>query len=495
MKPKNKVIALVITLAMSFSFCFAPVAMAASSADNSLTGEYLQQLMDLAQDQYNYEITEQELTQGAVKGIFNSMDAYTEFFSTEEAQQFMETVGGTYSGIGVVLSQMENFVVVTRVFSLSPAEKSGIMIGDKIASIDGKDVIGASVDEVSSLIRGEEDSQVNVGILRDKSLHNYTLTRKSIKINPITYEIRDGIAYISIDTFNSNTYDYWAEAQNAADQAGVDRIILDLRNNVGGEVDQAIAVARQLVPQGVISTLEFRNPDLRDTVYKSYLEESPYKMVVLINGMTASASEILAGAIQDTKSGTLVGTKTFGKARVQSVMPVLSPEGFKKYGQKPRIVNAYDLKLSDQMKLADEDVLGLVKITTGTYKTPAGRMIDGLGLTPDVTVADPEVKNGIYVNSIVKLTQTVKPGLNDEGLDVYNAEKILKIIGYDINTPDMTLDSKTFAAIQKFQSDQGLYAYGVLDFTTQQALNQQYYKVLPEVDQQYGRALEILQAQ
>jgi carboxyl-terminal processing protease len=121
-------------------------------------------------------------------------------------------------------------------------------------------------------------------------------------------------------------------------------------------------------------------------------------------------------------------------------------------------------------------------------------MIDGAGLTPDETVADPEVKNGIYVNSIAKLSQTVKPGLNDENLDVYNAEKILKIIGYEIDTPDMTLDSKTFAAIQKFQADQGLYAYGVLDYTTQQALNRQYYQVLPQVDQQYGRALEILQA-
>ncbi len=495
MKPIKKIMALVMALTISCLFCISPPAVAASSTDNALTGEYLQQLMNLAQEQYNYDITEAELTQGAIKGIFSSMDAYTEFFTMEESRQFMETVGGTYSGIGVVLSQMENFVVVTRVFSLSPAEKSGIMIGDKIATIEGKDVIGASVDEVSSLIRGEEDSSVHIGILRDKSLHNYTLTRKSIKINPINYEIRDGIAYISIDTFNSNTYDYWAEAQNAADAAGVDRIILDLRNNVGGEVDQAIAVARQLVPEGTISTLEFRNPSLKDTIYKSYLDESPYKIVVLVNGMTASASEILAGAIQDTRSGTLVGSKTFGKARVQSVLPILSPEGFKKYGQKSEIVNVYDLKLSEQMALGDEDVLGLLKITTGTYKTPAGRMIDGLGLTPDETVVDPEVKNGIYVNSIVKLTQTVKPALNDEGLDVYNAEKILKIIGYEIGTPDMMLDSQTFAAIQKFQSDQGLYAYGVLDFTTQQALNQQYYKVLPEVDQQYGRALEILKAQ
>lgn len=491
MKQRSKVCALILALAMLLSFGYAPAAMAANS---SVTGDYLESLMKMAQDKYNYDITEQELTQGAVKGIFNSMDPYTEFFTTEEAQQFMETVGGSYSGIGVVLSQMENYVIVSRVFSSSPAETTGILPGDKIATVDGKDVVGASVDEVSSLIRGEEDSQVNVGVVRDKSLHNFSITRKSIKINPINYEIRGDIAYISIDTFNSNTYDYWADAQNAADKAGVKKVILDLRNNTGGEVDQAIAVARQLVPEGVISTLEFRDPEEEDTVYKSYLKESPYKLVVLVNGMTASASEILAGAIQDTKTGTLVGTQTFGKARVQSVVPVLSPEGYKKYGQKSGLVNVYDLKLSEQMKLTDKDVLGLVKITTGMYTTPAGRMIDGKGLTPDETIADPEMKNGIYVNSIVKLTQTVKPGLNDEGLDVYNAEKILKLIGYDIDTPDMKLDSKTFAAIQKFQSDQGFGAYGVLDFTTQQALNQQYYKVLPQVDQQYGKALQILQA-
>jgi len=491
MKPRSKVCALILVLAISLSFCYAPAAMA---VDSSVTGDYLESLMKMAQDKYNYDITEQELTQGAVKGIFNSMDPYTEFFTTEEAKQFMEVVGGSYSGIGVVLSQMENYVVISRVFASSPAETIGILPGDKIATVDGKDVVGASVDEVSSLIRGEENSQVSVGIVRDKSLHNFSVTRKSIKINPINYEIRGDIAYISIDTFNSNTYDYWTDAQNAADKAGVKKVILDLRNNTGGEVDQAIAVARQLVPEGVISTLEFRNPDEKDTVFKSYLEESPYKLVVLVNGMTASASEILAGAIQDTKTGTLVGTQTFGKARVQSVMPVLSPEGFEKYGLKSGLVNAYDLKLAEQMKLTDKDVLGLVKITTGTYTTPAGRMIDGKGLTPDQTVADPEMKNGIYVNSIVKLTKTVKPGLNDEGLDVYNAEKILKLIGYDIESPDMKLDNKTFAAIQKFQSDQGFSPYGVLDFTTQQALNQQYNKVLPEIDRQYGRALEILQA-
>jgi carboxyl-terminal processing protease len=492
MKPRSKVCAIILALAIFMSFGYAPTVMAAG---NTVTGEYLESLIKMAQQEYNFDITEQDLTQGAVKGIFNSMDPYTQFFTTEEALQFMETVGGTYSGIGVVLSQMENYVIVSRVFSSSPAETSGILPGDKIATIDGKDVVGASLDEVSSLIRGEEDSQVIIGVVRDKSLHNFSVIRKPIKINPINYEIRGDIAYISIDTFNSNTYDYWTDAQNAADEAGVKKIILDLRNNTGGEVNQAIAIARQLVPKGVISTLQFRNPDIKDTVYKSYLEQSPYKVVVLVNGMTASASEILAGAIQDTKSGTLVGTQTFGKARVQSVLPVLSPEGYKKYGQKVGEVNVYNLKSAEQDKLTDNDVLGWVKITTGMYTTPAGRMIDGKGLTPDETVADPEMRNGIYISSIVKLSQTVKPGLNDEGLDVYNAEKILKLIGYDVDTPDMILDNKTFAAIQKFQAEKGLSAYGVLDFTTQQALNQQYSQVMPEIDLQYGKALQILQAQ
>jgi len=121
-------------------------------------------------------------------------------------------------------------------------------------------------------------------------------------------------------------------------------------------------------------------------------------------------------------------------------------------------------------------------------------MIDKQGITPDETIVDPKPKNDVYVNSVVKLSQTVKPGLNDEGLDIYNAEKILRLIGYETDTPDMKLDDKTFVAIKKFQLDQGLYSYGVLDFATQKALNQQYYKVLPEVDLQYGRALEILQS-
>lgn len=493
MKSRSLVWTLIISLALSVFF--APAAMAASSStSNSVTSDYLESLMQMAQKDYNYDITDQALTEGAVKGIFNSMDPYTEFFTNDEAQQFLETVGGSYSGIGVVLSQMDNYVVVTRVFASSPAETAGILAGDEIATVNNKDVIGASVDEVSGLIRGEEDSQVNVGIIRDKTLQNFTLTRKAIKVNPVNYEIRDGIAYISIDTFNSNTYDNFAAALDAVNAAGVDRIILDLRNNTGGEVDQAIAVAQRLVPAGTISSLQFKNPELEDTVYKSNLKTAPYKMVVLVNEMTASASEILAGAIQDTKTGKLVGSKTFGKARVQSVLPVLSPEGYQKYGQKSGVVDAYELDNSQQSKLTDADILGWVKITTGTYTTPAGQMIDGKGLTPDETIADPEPKNDVAINSVIKLSKTVKSGLNDEGLDIYNAEKILRLIGYDTDAPDMKLDDKTFAAIKKFQLDQGLCSYGVLDFTTQQALNQQYYKVLPKIDLQYGRALQILQA-
>jgi carboxyl-terminal processing protease len=492
---KSRSLAWALILSLTMTIFFTPLAMAAgSSTSNAATGDYLEALMKMAQKEYNYEITDQVLVEGAVKGIFDSMDDWTVFYNNEEAKQFLETVGGAYTGIGIALSQMDNYVVVTRVFASSPAETAGILEGDKIATINSKNVIGVSVDEVSSLIRGEVGSQVTVGIIRDKIPHNFTVTRRAISINPISYEIRDGIAYISIDTFNANTYDKLAVALEAVDAAGVKRVILDLRNNGGGEVEQAIAVAQRLVPEGIISSLHFRNTELTDTIYRSNLKTSPYKLVVLVNEMTASASEILAGAIQDTQTGKLVGSKTFGKARVQSIIPVLSPEGYQKYGQQDGLVDAYALERSQQLNLTDNDILGWVKITTGTYTTPAGRMIDGQGLTPDETVADPEPKNEVYINSVVKLSQTVKHGLNDEGLDVYNAEKILRLIGYDIDAPDMKLDSKTFAAIQKFQLEHGLYSYGVLDFTTQKSLNQQYDKVLPQVDRQYGRALEILQS-
>jgi carboxyl-terminal processing protease len=131
-------------------------------------------------------------------------------------------------------------------------------------------------------------------------------------------------------------------------------------------------------------------------------------------------------------------------------------------------------------------------MTIGVYYTPNGKMIDGKGIKPDITIKDTETVNGIDLKNILKLSVTVKPGLNDRGIDVYNAEKMLKALGYDVDTPDTLLDEKTFSAISKFQKDSNLYPYGVLDFTTQKALNSAINKTILEHDKQYAKAVEIL---
>lgn len=476
---------------------FSPPCMAAEiNASNTSSMSYLQAITQMAKNEYNYELSDQHLLEGTVKGIFSSMDDYTEFFTSTEAKKFIESVDGNYVGIGVVLVEMDNYIVVTRVFPSSPAETAGILSGDKIATVNGRDVIGVSVDEVISLIRGQSNSQVTLGVIRNnKTLRSITVTRKAIKLNPVNYEIRNDIAYVSIDAFNSNTYEYLAAALKAIDAAGVNRIILDLRDNTGGEVDQAVAVAERFVPEGVITSLHFRKHPDQDTVYRSSLQTSPYKLAVLVNDMTASASEILAGAIQDSKAGKLVGIKTYGKARVQTIIPILTPEAYEKYGKKAGLVDADVVGELQNKNFTEADLLGWAKITTATYTTPAGKMIDGQGLMPDYTVARHEPVKDVNINSISKLQKTVKPGLNDQGIDVYNAEKVLRISNYDVDMPDMTLDAKTFAAIKQFQQDHGLGSYGILDFSTQEALNQQFYKLLPEIDRQYARALEIVRQQ
>jgi len=493
MKKKSIVWIMLINFAMIS--VFSPLSLATeNAASNTSSMTYLQAVMQLAKNEYNFELSDQDLLENTVKGIFSSMDDYTEFFSQEEAGEFLEMVGGQYVGIGVVLSKMESYVVITRVFPSSPAETVGIISGDKIVTINDKDVVGASVDEVTSLIRGQSNSQVKLGIIRNsnKTIHSINVTRKEIKINPVNYDIRDGIAYLSIDTFNANTYEYLSLALDAIDAAKVNRIILDLRNNTGGDLDQSIAVAERFVPEGVITSLHYLKYPEKNCIYRSSMKKSPYKLVVLVNDMSASASEVLAGAIQDSQAGKLVGIKTYGKARVQSIIPILTPAAYEKYGQKTGLVDASALGDLQNQDFSDEDLLGWAKITVATYATPSGKMIDGQGLQPDERVSSHDVVKDVNINSISKLQRILKPGLNDEGYDVYNAEKILRVSGYDVDMPDMVLDQKTFAALKKFQQDHGMASYGVLDFSTQDVLNQQYYKLLPEIDRQYARALEII---
>jgi carboxyl-terminal processing protease len=274
----------------------------------------------------------------------------------------------------------------------------------------------------------------------------------------------------------------------------INKIILDLRNNPGGLVDQSVSLAEYFIPEGLITKLVFKNRSEEPSEFYSNSNSSGYELVVLVNEMSASASEIVAGAVQDTEAGIIVGSTTYGKARVQSLIPVLTPEAFDKYKEKTgeNIINAYDLITGHRINPLKTEIMGWSKMTTGYYFTPDDRMIDGVGITPDITVEYDPVINDVNINGIQTLTMTSKPGLNDEGSDVLNAQKILKVLGYEIDIADGIIDDMTFAAISEYRTDKSFWPGGVLDFTTQKALNEDLETLLKFNDKQYAKALEIL---
>lgn len=464
--------------------------------EDQTNSSYLESVMDMVNEKYKGQITQKKLIEGALKGMFDTMDPYTTYYTRDEAESFFGDMNGSYKGIGVMFSEFDGKFVVDKVFNSSPAEEAGILAGDIIVEVDGTSIIGVSSEEAASLIKGEEGTKVTLGIIRDgqDEIIRCEVTRKEIRVSPVSYYIKDGIGYIKLEMFNSNASESMNKAFEEMDKNNITKIILDLRDNPGGEVNQTVSIAKKLVPEGLITKLDYKSELQKDEEYYSSLKKLKYKLVVLVNEMSASASEILAGAIQDTGSGTLVGTKTFGKGKVQNVYPILTPEASKKYEQEfgVKIINGFDLFVSHGISPDDDEIMGWIKITTGEYYTPDGRMIDGKGLEPDIYVENEKTLGNINPKSISKLKKMSKPSLNTESTDVFNAESILLLSGYEVDTPDTLMDAKTVRAVADFQKDCGLFSYGVLDYTTQQALNDKLEELIVSTDRQYTRALELL---
>ncbi|MDP4094132.1 MAG: S41 family peptidase [Bacillota bacterium] len=491
LKFKKLLAVLLITLLLFSQLVFAD----ANNNTQSFNSDFIKSIVDMIKSTYNGDVTDNQLLQGIMKGVFGTMDPYTVFYTPDEAKAFLNDIGGTIQGIGVVISKEGDYITVDKVIPGSPAERAGITTGDRIVKVDGKSILGITADQAAKLITGQAGTKVSLDIIkigRNNSI-SITLGRENVSYNPVTYEIKDGIGYLKLEIFNSNAYAGVKTALDAFDKAGIKKVVLDLRDNPGGEVDQAVAIAREFIPKGLITSLRFKSDKLQDIDYYSYLETPRYKLSVLVNGNSASASEIFAGAVQDTAAGTLIGTKTFGKAKVQNLFPILTPEAYEKYESQlgVKIVNVYDL-YGYGIIPTDDEILGWVKMTTGMYTTPKGRMIDLVGINPDIQVKDPTPANGIDVKSIQKLTAANKFKLNDNSTDIYNAERIMKALGYFSGTPGYTLDKNASAAVSKFQKAVGGYPYGVLDLTTQRQLNKKLEELNRKTDMQYSKAVEIL---
>lgn len=466
-----------------------------SGAATQLNTSYLQGVYRFMDDTYFVPVNQDDLTESIVRGMFQGLDDYTEYYSPEEAYLMMEFLAGQYEGIGITIIPGDEYVIVDGVFPNSPAEKAGILPGDQIVSIDDIDMSFTDFEEVSYWLLGEEGTSVKVEVMRDNGTRRIVnMIRQAVKINPVHYRIFSDAAYVRIDMFNDNTIEGMEEALEEIDRLGITRILLDLRGNGGGSVDEAVEIAGKLVPAGVIAKLDFRSEDSEDVIYTSDLVRSPYQLVVLVDDMTASASELLAGAVQDREAGTLVGCQTYGKGRVQEFFPILKPSSYQKYQEKYGIESVDMRKLAEDngVELQDSDLLGWVKITTGLYTTPEGRSIDEVGLAPDVIVEPVIEAQGIMVSSLQPLSGKVKLTLQSRGTEVLLAEQILYLAGYLQVEPDYEYDAETAAAVKKFQAEQGLSPYGVLDFASQEKLNQILNTKLLEIDPIYSQAWQLV---
>ena len=326
----------------------------------SLEGlEYtLSQFRSELEKKYIGEINDEELIEGAVKGYVDALgDPYTTYYTKKEMKTIMEETNGNFVGIGVYMTKdlEKNAILIIKPIENSPAEKAGILPGDLITKVDDVEYTGDKLEEASNKIRGEEGTKVKLEIYRNGETKTFELTRTKVVVSHVTTKVlNNDIGYIAISDFEGECAREFETKYKQLEKQGIKKLIIDIRNNGGGIVDEALKIANMLVDKD--STLLITK-DKSDKEEITKATEKPIinmPTVVLVNGYSASASEILAGALKDNGKATLVGTKTYGKGIIQELH-----------------------QLSDGSGL---------KITVSEYYTPNHNAIHKIGITPDVEI-------------------------------------------------------------------------------------------------------------
>ena len=295
------------------------------------------------------------LIDGAIDGMVASLDdPHSVYMPPSMFKELRQHTEGSFGGIGVTMGFKDNVVRIISVLEGTPGETAGLRAGDEILAVDGTPTSALQNEEVALRIRGEAGTQVVLRILRDGTEQDYTITRDVIQVPSVRGVMVEGttMGYIRIGSFAEHTGDEFTSEMNRLAGSGMTSLIIDLRSNPGGLITSCVAVAEQVVPAGTIVSVIDR--DGGEEVYRSSLAARKYPIVVLIDENSASASEILAGALQDTGAGTIIGTTSYGKGPVQAVLPLFHEDG--------------------------------LKLTIAKYVTPNGRSIDGTGITPDIVI-------------------------------------------------------------------------------------------------------------
>lgn len=318
--------------------------------------------------QYVEEVDEKELIEAAINGMLTSLDPHSSYLPPEDFDDMQVQTRGEFGGLGIEVTQEEGFVKVVSPIDGTPAADAGIKAGDFITHVNGESVLGLTMDESVELMRGPVGSEIVITVAREGTPEPFdvSIIRDTIKLTAVRSRVEGKTVVLRVTTFNDQTYPNLEEnlKKSVEEAGGIDKVngfVLDLRNNPGGLLTQAIKVSDAFLDAGEIVSTRGRNPEDGERFNATAGDLTGGKpMVVLINGGSASASEIVAGALQDHRRAIVVGTKSFGKGSVQTVMPLKGD--------------------------------GAMRLTTARYYTPSGRSIQALGVAPDIVVQQPDPK-------------------------------------------------------------------------------------------------------
>ena len=315
-------------------------------------------LQEYIQEDYYQEVSEDDLIDGALKGVFEGLnDPYSQYYTADEFQSLKEQTSGSFVGIGVYIgidSESNKLTIISPIEG-SPAYEAGIKSGDIVVKVDGESVDSKKIDEVIKKIKGKENTKVKLTIQRDGKELNFDITRKTIVTKSVSNEVmEDNIGYLRITSFDENTYKEFKQNLSELESKGVKGLVIDLRDNPGGLLDVCVDIADDLIGKGTIVYIKDNTGNKQ--YYKSDKKEVNLPMAVLINGGSASASEILTAALVDNGKAIAIGETSFGKGLVQSVKGLKDGTGY--------------------------------KLTTAQYFTPNGDYINGKGITPKIQEQD-----------------------------------------------------------------------------------------------------------
>lgn len=455
MKQLRKVsigLVIVLLISMNIGVSIAGIPIQPSPEDPN---EYMEFLMNYILENFKGEVTEEELYEGAYKGIFDQLDDHSIYMNTKEYEDFNASSSGEFGGIGITVTKEGNYVKIISPIEGTPGDRADLKSGDFIIAVDGEDISGWTLHEAVEVMRGEPGDKVTLTINRRQKIFEVEIIREIIKVDPVSYEMKGDIGYIRLKQFNQFAYDKTEEALFALKQENPKALIIDLRSNPGGYLSEVINIADLFIDkESPIVHIDYKTEE-DQTYYAKNRDLFEKEIIVLVNEGSASASEILTGAIKDNKEGTIVGTKTFGKGTVQTVLP-----------------------------LAND---GAMKLTIAEYLTANKSHINKKGITPDILVEIPEMNGEVELAPII---EDKVYSYYSKGLNVYAAQQRLSYLGYDLAI-DGRFGPETLKTIKQFQRDYKLDITGTLDDKTITALKQAIEEGPRDI--QLEKALEILQ--